>query len=173
MNEIIDGIWLGDISSANNVKDLKEKGIKKILSVLKQFGRSVKGEMYPGPNYKSEDGFIQKRIEINDFQNENIIKYFGECLKFIDGNEKVLVHCMQGASRSATIVIAYLMWKKNMEYEKALYFVQKKRSIVEPNEGFKQQLKLFEKELVKNKYDIDRIKFDEIKWKLNVDEIED
>ena len=80
---------------------------------------------------------------------------------------------MQGASRSVTIVIAYLKWKKNMEYEKALYFVQKKRSIVEPNEGFKQQLKLFEKELVKNKYDIDRIKFDEIKWKLNVDEIED
>ena len=88
MNEIIDGIWLGDISSANNVKDLKEKGIKKILSVLKQFGRSVKGELYPGPNYKSEDGFIQKKIEINDFQNENVIKYFGECLKFIDGMKK-------------------------------------------------------------------------------------
>ena len=111
MNEIIDGIWLGDISSANNVKDLKEKGIKKILSVLKQFGRSVKGELYPGPNYKSEDGFIQKRIEINDFETENIIQYFRECLNFIEGNDKILVHCMAGASRSATIVIAYVIYR--------------------------------------------------------------
>ncbi len=173
MDEIIDGLWLGDFSSAVKIKNLKNKGIKKILTVIRQMGIFENGDYDPGPNYKSEDGFIQKRIEINDFQNENIIKYFGECLKFIDGNEKVLVHCMQGASRSATIVIAYLMWKKNMEYEKALYFVQKKRSIVEPNEGFKQQLKLFEKELVKNKNDIDKIKFDEIKWKLNEDEFED
>ena len=157
MNEIVDGIWLGDLSAACNKEELKNKGIKKILSVLKQLG----------PNYKIEDGFIQKRIEINDFETENIIQYFGECLNFIEGNDKILVHCMAGASRSATIVIAYLMWKKKMDLDEALYFVQNKRFIVYPNEGFREQLRLFEKELEKNEYDINKIKFKEIKWKLS------
>ena len=63
---------------------------------------------------------------------------------------------MAGVSRSATIVIAYLMWKKKMKFDEAFSFVQKKRTIV-PNYGFKQQLKLFEKELEKNEYDINKI----------------
>ena len=33
-----------------------------------------------------------------------------------------------------------------------------------PNDGFKDQLKLFEKLLVDNNYDIDKINFSEIKW---------
>ena len=146
MNEIIDGLWLGDFSSATKVKDLKNKGIKKILSVIKQMGIFENGEFVPGPNYKSEDGFIHKRIDIIDIESENIIKYFGDCLNFIDGNEKVLVHCRSGKSHSATIVIAYLMWKKKMSYDEAFSFVNYKRSIF-PNDGFKEQLKLFEKEL--------------------------
>ena len=158
-HEIIDGLWLGNIAAAEDVIDLKKKGIKKILTVMNQ----------DGPNYKSEDGFIHKKFEIIDFDCENIIKYFGECLKFIDGNENVLVHCMAGASRSATIIIAYLMWKKKMKYYDALDFVQKKRFIVDPNDGFKEQLKLFEEILIKNEYDINKINFDEIKWKPSED----
>ena len=157
INEIKDGLWLGDNYAANNVVDLKKKGIKKILTVMNQ----------TGPIYKSEDGFIHKKFELSDFESENIIKYFGECLNFIDGKEKVLVHCMAGASRSATIIIAYLMWKDKMKYNDALDFVQKKRFIVYPNEGFREQLKLFENELKKNDYNINKIKFNEIKWKFN------
>ena len=123
------------------------------------------GEFDPGPNYKSEDDLIQKIIQIDDVSSRNIIKYFGECLNFIDGNEKVLVHCMAGVSRSATIVIVYIMWKKKMKFDDALNFVKNKRPIVDPNDGFVEQLKLFEKELEKNEYDINKINFGEIKIK--------
>ena len=156
---------LGDFSSAINIKDLKKKGIKKILSVIRQFGMLCTGEFDPGPNYKSEDDLIQKIIQIDDVSSRNIIKYFGECLNFIDGNEKVLVHCMAGVSRSATIVIVYIMWKKKMKFDDALNFVKNKRPIVDPNDGFVEQLKLFEKELEKNEYDINKINFGEIKIK--------
>ncbi len=44
---------------------------------------------------------------------------------------------MMGISRSATVVIAYLMAKKGMKFKEALEFVQSKREIVEPNGGFK------------------------------------
>ena len=80
------------------------------------------------------------------------------------GEEKILVHCRAGASRSATIVIAYLMWTKKMEYGKALQFVKDKRFIVFPNDGFREQLKMFEKLLKENDYDIEKINFKEIKW---------
>ena len=153
-HEIIDGLWLGNIAAAEDVIDLKKKGIKKILTVMNQ----------DGPNYKSEDGFIHKKFEIIDFDCENIIKYFGECINFIDGEEKILVHCMSGASRSASFVIAYLMWKEKKSFKDALDFVSKKRSRVFPNDGFKDQLKLFEKLLKENDYDLNKINFNEIKW---------
>ena len=95
---------------------------------------------------------------------ENLIKYFGECINFIDGDEKVLVHCMAGASRSATIVIAYIMWKQKKTFKDALDFASKKRSSVYPNIGFKDQLTLFEKLLKENDYDLNKINFKEIKW---------
>ena len=117
LDEIEDKLWLGNLKSATNIKDLKEKGIKKILTVMNEKGKS----------YNKEDGFIHKTIDVIDMDYENIIQYFGECLNFIKGNEKTLVHCGAGVSRSATIVIAYIMWTKKMKYEDAFRFVKKKK----------------------------------------------
>lgn len=52
---------------------------------------------------------------------------------------KVVVHCYQGVSRSATIVAAFLMLKRGMSAEEALKTLRKKREIF-PNEGFLNQL---------------------------------
>ena len=76
------------------------------------------------------------------------------------------MHCAAGVSRSASIVIAYIMWDKKMSFEEAFEFVESKRNIG-PNNGFIEQLKLFEKELIEKNYDIDKIKFEEIKWEPN------
>ena len=154
MNKITDNIWLGDYESSIHVENLKKEGIKKVLTILE----------YRPPNYKEEDNIKQKVISVADNPIENIIKYFGECINFIDGEEKVLVHCMAGASRSASVVIAYLMWKEKKSFKEALDFVTKKRSCVFPNDGFKDQLKMFEKLLKENDYDLSKIKFNEIKW---------
>ena len=99
-----------------------------------------------------------------DEENSNLIKYFKECIEFIENSGKVFVHCLAGISRSPTIVIAYLMWTKKMSFDDALKFVQSKRFIVYPNPGFREQLQLFEKELIKNEYNIDKINFNEIQW---------
>ena len=76
------------------------------------------------------------------------------------------MHCAAGVSRSASIVIAYIMWDKKMSFEEAFEFVESKRKIG-PNNGFIEQLKLFEKELIEKNYDINKIKFEEIKWEPN------
>ena len=156
MDEIVDNIWLGNYFAAKDIEFLKKKGIKKILTVMNDYG----------PKYENNE-FIHKKYLVDDINSQNIIQYFGECLNFMKGDEKILVHCMAGASRSATIVIAYLMWTKKMKFDDALKLTISKRSIVYPNLGFIDQLKKFEKLLIDNDYDIDKINFKEIKWKFN------
>jgi dual specificity phosphatase 12 len=48
-----------------------------------------------------------------------------------------------GKSRSATCVIAYLMAKYKISPQEALAQVRQARPLVEPNEGFMQQLEMY------------------------------
>ena len=157
IDEIIPNLYLGNKESSRNIQKLKELNIIKVLTIMN----------YGATSYTPEDNIKHKIISIADNETENIIKYFYECLNFIKGEEKILVHCMAGSSRSATIVIAYLMWKEKKSLHYELNFVSGKRYIF-PNPGFLSQLKTFEKELIKNDYDIDKINFDEIKNIYNI-----
>ena len=47
-------------------------------------------------------------------------------------------------SRSASLVIAYLMQKYGLDFKTALTHVQSRRFCVQPNDGFEQQLREFE-----------------------------
>lgn len=72
-------------------------------------------------------------------EGSNIAKYFADSSNFIsDGLRRgsVLVHCAAGVSRSATIVIAYLMRTKGMGFQEAMNFVKKRRGVICPNYGF-------------------------------------
>ena len=152
IDQITETIYLGNMVAAFNKKQLKKLGIKKILTVMGAFG-----------NHYEPHEFIHKAIEVDDDFRTNIIQYFKECFLFIEGNDKVFVHCAAGMSRSPTIVIAYLMWKKQLYLNDALNFVRKKRPLVSPNANFMNQLKIFDELLIKNDYDINNINFKKIK----------
>ncbi|KAI8038949.1 dual specificity protein phosphatase 19 [Drosophila gunungcola] len=66
-------------------------------------------------------------------------------LEFIDEARRsqgcVLVHCNAGVSRSASVVIGYLMQRRDMCYEDAYNLVKSWRPCIQPNAGFMQQLK--------------------------------
>lgn len=49
-----------------------------------------------------------------------------------------------GVSRSSSVVIAYLMKSRHLEYGAAFEFVKSKRRFVQPNNGFIGQLKLWQ-----------------------------
>ncbi|XP_065359713.1 dual specificity protein phosphatase 19 [Calliphora vicina] len=56
---------------------------------------------------------------------------------------RVLVHCNAGVSRSASIVIAYLMQFHEMDFETAYKQVKTQRECIQPNAGFLKELKEF------------------------------
>lgn len=63
-----------------------------------------------------------------------------------NNQHRVLVHCAMGRSRSATMVIMYLMKKFDISMETALRLAKTRREVVDPNEGFLQKLEEFETE---------------------------
>ena len=159
LSQVTDNIYLGNIYDAQNIENLTKLGIQKVLSLITDTQLLV----YP----KSIE---HKLIQINDLPRENIIRYFGECLLFMNDDKKILVHCFAGSSRSATIIIAYLMWKNQLDYVESSNILQKIRPIVYPNYGFVRQLQMFEKLLKKNKYNISNINFEKIKYPRIIEE---
>ena len=47
-----------------------------------------------------------------------------------------MIHCRHGVSRSASIVIGYLIKFKKLKYEDAFNFVKSKRNCINPNSNF-------------------------------------
>lgn len=86
----------------------------------------------------------------------DIHQYFDEIISIINEgftHGGVLVHCHAGLSRSATIVIAFLIKEMRMSLHSAYNFVSNKRPI-KPNPHFMKQLIQFEKEILStNSYD--------------------
>ena len=135
---------------------------------------TTKGDYYPGMaelgvthvlNLFSQDqphvhkGIIYRNLLLLDIPEQSIVGAvcLDDALSFISealqpnpsssNNNKVLVHCNAGVSRSATMIIAYLMKYHKMTYNQALETVRKNRPSAQPNRGFERQLKEWESTL--------------------------
>jgi len=138
-------LYLGNIIDATSQDKLTKHAITHILPV-----GSSNHPLYNSAVKKMKDViYYPKYINITDFQTENILEHLPDAVRFIDesiaNGGNILVHCAAGVSRSATVVIAYLMWKNKWERSKAEQFVRSHRHIICPNYGFKEQLVMFEK----------------------------
>ena len=79
---------------------------------------------------------------------EDLLSHFEESNAFIADclakEGAVLIHCYRGRSRSATVMVAFLMQKHGYSAERALAKVRNRREIIQPHDSFLAQLKLFE-----------------------------
>lgn len=127
----------GDFGS-RNINQINALGITNIINVSDTL------ENYFAENSK----FKYLKIPIPDSPKIIITNYFPIAFEFIDtaitNGEKVMIHCFAGKSRSASIIIGYLMKTQKIKFEDALKIVAKSRPCVEPNIGFLQQLLQYE-----------------------------
>lgn len=65
--------------------------------------------------------------------------------RVLSSGQTVLVHCMAGVSRSASMIIYYLMRKYGMSFDDAYKLVKSRRSIINPNRSFEAQLRRYDR----------------------------
>ncbi|KAM9312986.1 dual specificity protein phosphatase 16 [Gastrophryne carolinensis] len=103
----------------------------------------------PKPDFIRDSHFL--RVPVNDSFCEKILPWLDKSVDFIEkakaSNSRVLVHCLAGISRSATIAIAYIMKRMDMSLDEAYRFVKEKRPTISPNFNFLGQLLDFEKKI--------------------------
>ncbi|CAN1242196.1 Dual specificity protein phosphatase PHS1 [Linum perenne] len=94
---------------------------------------------------------LQKFAKICDSEDSNISSIFDDGSDYIDHIEstggKVLVHCFEGKSRSATLVLAYLMLRKNFTLAQAWNNLRRVHRRAQPNDGFARMLLELDKKL--------------------------
>ena len=139
MNYIIDNIYLGDTNVAGNETYLEENNITVVVNCASGYTS----------NYKK-----MKSLELNLYDDNTQILFpkFHVAYKFVkEYKEKnILVHCLQGKSRSPSFVIFYLMKEKRWDFDTCLSFVLEKRPIVNPISGFVRQLKDYYDKYINN-----------------------
>uniref|UniRef100_A0A8C6UJJ8 protein-tyrosine-phosphatase n=1 Tax=Neogobius melanostomus TaxID=47308 RepID=A0A8C6UJJ8_9GOBI len=99
------------------------------------------------PLYHQKAGLRYKRLPATDNSKQNLRQYFEEQRHESRSGQGVLVHCQAGVSRSATVVIAYLMKHTLMTMTDAYKYVRSRRPVVSPNLNFMGQLLEFERDL--------------------------
>jgi protein-tyrosine phosphatase len=137
MSQILSYLYLGSAEDAFNKRFLETEGITHVLNVAREI-----------PQCRC---LFYKYIPLDDTWSQNINVYFPITNDYISNVEKtggkVLVHCAAGVSRSAAIVIAYLMWREKVPMGDAYEFVKARRSIISPNLHFMGQLMTLQKSL--------------------------
>ncbi|KAG7093972.1 hypothetical protein E1B28_007602 [Marasmius oreades] len=136
---IVPQLYLSDYFTAQDSSQLSRLGITHVISVL-EFDVQI-------PEFIHEGN--RMHIRIADRPDSDILIHLEKTTEFIrmaikeNKDNCVLVHCFQGVSRSATVVCAYLVATAGMRAMQSIGFVQSKRKVVCPNNGFRQQLEMY------------------------------
>lgn len=89
-------------------------------------------------------GLTAYRVPVDDTPEENIGRYFDEVADLLEANRRVgrrsMVHCLAGVSRSATLVLAYLLKYTTFSLHQAFAHLHSTRACIRPNMGFLRQL---------------------------------
>ncbi|CAF1438843.1 unnamed protein product [Rotaria sordida] len=150
-HKITPNLYLGDAKIARSKYFFENNNIHGIINVT-----SNEPNAYPESN-------DYLRVNIYDKPSEQIRPFFQHVFEFIRRHHSlghsVLVHCQMGISRSATLVIAYLMIDGHKTLGEAFQQVKSVRQQIDPNEGFIRQLRELEISLFCQTMTLERITF--------------
>ncbi|KAJ1690337.1 hypothetical protein LUZ63_014492 [Rhynchospora breviuscula] len=132
-SKVADHIYLGGDWVARNREVLRQNGITHILNCVG----------FVCPEYFKSD-FVYRTLWLQDSPSEDITSILYDVFDYFEDvreqGGRVFVHCCQGVSRSTSLVIAYLMWRKGQSFDDAFEYVKAARGIANPNMGFACQL---------------------------------
>jgi protein-tyrosine phosphatase len=90
-------------------------------------------------------------IAVEDTERDSIAKHLAVCFGFIDNARQaggsVMVHCLAGVSRTGAVIVSYLMHHCRISLRDAFLLAWRKRPILQPNDGFLEELCHFEQSM--------------------------
>ncbi|XP_072977789.1 protein-tyrosine-phosphatase IBR5 [Typha angustifolia] len=129
-----DFLYLGSYDNASRSELLKTMGISHILNTV------------PACQNLYKNSFTYHCL-----QDDKVLQ-FDDAIQFLEQCEKdkarVLVHCMSGKSRSAAIVVAFLMKSKGWHLAQSFQWVKEHRPQIELSSAVQQQLLEFEQHML-------------------------
>ncbi|XWV26348.1 hypothetical protein QJ857_gp0726 [Tupanvirus soda lake] len=128
------GLFLGSAKHISNSSEFDKLNISVIINCCDEI------------KHESSAKYTVENFPINDDgQDESFSKYMDQAVNkinyYLSQNLNVYVHCVQGVSRSAAIVIYYLMMHERMSFNKAYYRLVISRPCISPNITFVKELK--------------------------------
>lgn len=112
-----------------------------VTRIVKMFADT---DDYPGGRHR-HPGVKYLVVDARDEPDYDIRDGAVRAVRFIQqglaANEKILVHCHAGISRSATVVLLHLMINRSYPLDLALAHLRLVRSFVRPNPGFMAHLR--------------------------------
>ena len=130
-----DFLYLGDVSSSR-FDVLEANGIRNII------------RLYPRSHHDDleyhQNGIRIQSIPLEDSSSNKMLPCLDQVLPWLEElrsrQERVLIHCQAGVSRSTSIVLAYLMLRERLTLREAHGVVFYQRPIIQPNDGFSREL---------------------------------
>lgn len=145
-SELLPNLYISDAVAANSFHVLKYLQITHLLNATEDlFSPGDPRSEYISENFKSV-----LRIPLRDDDDEDISQYLSIAADFIESiseEEKILVHCHAGQSRSCALVIAWLIMKRSYTLKDAVTLVQKARPQAAPNAGYMNSLGQLEEKI--------------------------
>ena len=139
--EITDHLYLCGVAALSR-DELESHGITCIMNMATELDTSK----------HAGNGIDYVHYAMDDVSDEDLLSHMDECVDFIYSVHKkggrIVVHCIAGVSRSASICLAYLMKHYRWSLRKAFLHVQALRPVIRPNNGFWRQLIVYEERVL-------------------------
>lgn len=126
--QLTDYLLLGSVSAAQNKDHLQKLGVTHIVNVADDV------ECF----YPRSFEYLHCKV-IDGGEDKKIVSWFPDATKFVQGAReaggKVLVHCLMGINRSATVAMAVLMNIEGLTLDAAYELARSRRGCVSPFPG--------------------------------------
>jgi len=135
LDQIEDNLFLGNAFDAADYQTLQDLSISTVVNATKEIRNY----------FEDEDEMEYLKIDILDNGEATIQPFFKDFLDFINEHpdQRILIHCYMGSSRSATLVLLYLVIKRGMSVDEGLDYLKQKRDVVNINTVFLDELRDF------------------------------
>lgn len=130
INAIEDRLWIGSCGARQLVQT---HAVEVVIAVLEWDERASFAPTAAAMDYD---------IELADTSSADLFAALRKLIIILEREhgKRCLVHCMAGISRSAALVVGYLMYRDHVPYATALERVRAARPCVQPNDSFAEKL---------------------------------